>query len=212
MEFNPGDVIHIQVTKADIKQDAGLKLEYRKDECYYVKSIGGLFKRRETPLIVGDKLLTLNGEDMDTYQDLDDCHRAIKSEMKVMLCVERQDPDDEQASVDDNNVNETGLVVREDSDEEYEDEEGVDVQFGNGTDGAIIPHHDETDSPRAPSKRIVPGELRVLDGIEADPDLNGQYVKVIEKDSDKKGRWLVELTDTEKVISVSGKKLARMAG
>ena len=62
MEFNPGDVIHIQVTKADIKQDAGLKLEYRKDECYYVKSIGGLFKRRETPLIVGDKLLTFNSK------------------------------------------------------------------------------------------------------------------------------------------------------
>ena len=209
MEFNPGDIIHIQVTKADIKQDAGLKLELRKDGHYYVKSIGGLFKRRETPLIVGDKLVTLNGKDMDEYNDVADCHKAIKSEMKTMLCVERQDPEDELESEEE--VEERGIVIRNDSDEDYEDEHGVNVQFGNPDDGTLTIHDDDESAP-ASSKRILPGDLRVLQGIEGNPELNGSYVKVLKKDPAKKGRWLVEITDTEKTISVSGKKLAKMNG
>ena len=211
MEFNPGDIIHIQVTKADKKQEAGLKLTRRSDGYYYVKEIKGLFKRRNTPLIVGDKMIQLNGVDMDDYGGgLDEMHQVIKKEIKITLCVERQDPDDEPAEED---VDETALVIRpEDSD--VEDEAGVDVQFGGGSD-AIVVHDGEAydeDGPTRVVKKIHPGDMMTLDGIEANPDLNGQYVKVVSKDPEKKGRWLVELTATEKTISVSGKKLVRLQG
>jgi hypothetical protein len=209
MQFNPGDIIHVQVTKADLKQDAGLKIEQRGKK-YYIRKIGGLFKRRNTPLEEGDKIITLNEKDAHEYKDLNEMKKVIKDQLRITLVVERQDGDEEDDSDDDveqKEVKETGLVVYP-SDDEIEDEHGVDVQFAQ--DSGALASHDEASTKAI--KKIEPGALMTLTNIEANPDLNGQYVKVLKKDPEKKGRWLVTLDTTGKTISVAGKKLKSLQG
>jgi hypothetical protein len=97
MEFKPGDVIHAQVTKADVKQEAGLKLEERHGRIY-VRKIDGLFKRREVPVIAGDELLKLNGKDVEEFRNIQEIKRTIKQELKIMVVVQRNDVNDSSRS------------------------------------------------------------------------------------------------------------------
>ena len=72
-----------------------------------------------------------------------------------------------------------------------------------------------------PSKRIEAGLVMTIKDNNGDPELSGKTVIIIEKDPEKKGRWLVALEeeyydndfDEEPyMISVSGKHLARYEG
>ena len=81
---------------------------------------------------------------------------------------------------------------------------------GSSKSNAIVPHQ----GPDA-SKKIEPGSLMVLKDMgDIDPELDGQYVRIVSKDPEKKARWLVTLEDADDdgggTISVSGKKLGRL--
>ena len=99
MQFNPGDVIHAQVTKGDILQEAGLELEEYHGR-YYVKKVKGLFKRRNVPVQVGDQLLKLNGRDVDDYRNLKEMKQLMKDEMSIQICYMRTDPEDDTSEYD----------------------------------------------------------------------------------------------------------------
>ena len=81
---------------------------------------------------------------------------------------------------------------------------------GSSKSNAIVPHQ----GPDA-SKKIEPGSIMVLKDMgDIDPELDGQYVRIVSKDPEKKARWLVTLEDADDdgggTISVSGKKLGRL--
>ena len=72
-----------------------------------------------------------------------------------------------------------------------------------------------------PSKRIEAGLVMTIKDNNGDPELSGKHVIIIEKDPEKKGRWLVALEEEyydndfdedPYMISVSGKHLARFEG
>ena len=83
--FMPGDVITITVGKANPKQDAGIKIEQRENRKYYVRKVApkGLFA--VTPVIVGDKLLELNGKDTHDYKNLNELKRTIRDEGRITV-------------------------------------------------------------------------------------------------------------------------------
>ena len=112
--FNPGDVITINVGKANPKQDSGLKLEQRENGKYYVRKVAaaGLFAK--TPVIVGDKLLELNKKDTHDYKNLNEMKKVLRDEGRITIMVLRRDPDASDSSAS---------SILEDSDEEAEEEE-----------------------------------------------------------------------------------------
>jgi hypothetical protein len=173
MEFKPGDVIHAQVTKADVKQEAGLKLEDRHGRIY-VRKIEGLFKRREVPVIAGDELLKRN---------IQEIKHTIKQELKIMVVVQRNDADDSSrstASVEEPDVEESEV---EESEVE-ESEEYLQLEYSD----------------------IRPGDIMMLQGLNAKPELNGLTVEVLQE-ADKPGRWQVEVQKTGAVFAVKADKL-----
>jgi len=95
--FSPGDVITITVTKSNVKQDPGLKVEERNGK-YYVRKVpsGGLFAK--TPVIASDKILELNGIDRHEYKSVNEMKKILKDEMKITIVVLRLDPDASESS------------------------------------------------------------------------------------------------------------------
>ena len=95
--FSPGDVITVNVGKSNPKQDPGLKIEERNGK-YYVRKVpsGGLFAK--TPVIAGDKILELNGNDSHDFKDVNELKRILKSETKITVVVLRKDPDVSESS------------------------------------------------------------------------------------------------------------------
>jgi hypothetical protein len=172
MEFKPGDVIHAQVTKADVKQEAGLKLEERHGRIY-VRKIEGLFKRRELPVIAGDELLKLNGKDVDEFRNIQEIKHTIKQELKIMVVVQRNDADDSSRST---------ASVQES--EVEESEEYLQLEYSD----------------------IRPGDIMMLQGLNAKPELNGLTVEVLQE-TEKPGRWQVEVQKTGAVFAVKADKL-----
>jgi hypothetical protein len=180
MEFNPGDVIHAQVTKADVKQEAGLKLEDRHGR-YFVRKVGGLFKRRGVPVIAGDQLLKINGREVEDFPNLNAIKLLIKNEMKIMVVVLRCDPGDSSESTAEH--------------DEPEVEEEVDY-----------PEDDAEPLPMLEYQKVEPGDVMMLEGLQAKPELNGETVKVL-KEADTPGRWKVKLVWTGDVMSVKTENL-----
>ena len=106
MEFNPGDVIHCQVTKADVVQDAGLHF-VEKHGRIYIDRVEGLFQRRGCPVQPGDQLLMFQSKEVREYKGIREITRIMKRDLRIMITVERNDPAIESESSD------------EESDEEY---------------------------------------------------------------------------------------------
>ena len=99
--FGPGDVITVTVGKSNPKQDAGLKIEQRVNNKYYVRKVptSGLFIK--TPVIAGDKILELNGKDYKDFKNANEMKKMIKEAPKICVVVMRPDPDADE-SVDSN--------------------------------------------------------------------------------------------------------------
>jgi hypothetical protein len=181
MEFNPGDVIHAQVTKANLLQEAGLKLEQRHGHIY-VRKIDGLFKRRGVPVQAGDQLLTFNGKDVKEYRDLNEIKKLIKEELKIFISFMRIDPDDSSQGTD----------------SDYEPEPEVVEEY--------VEHEEEEEYAQLEYYKVQPGDIMMLQDLQAKPELNGKKVKVLHE-ADKPGRWQVQVKDTGAVMSVAAEKL-----
>lgn len=119
--FKPGDVITVTVGKSDPRQDAGLKVEERNGK-YYVRKVpsGGLFAR--TPVIAGDKILELNGQDHHQYKNVNELKKVLKDEERITIVVLRKDPDASESSASSVDYDELNLITP-DADEEDADEE-----------------------------------------------------------------------------------------
>jgi hypothetical protein len=100
MNCNPGDILHLQLSKSDRKVDAGLKLEERHGRIY-MRKVSGLVKRRELPVSVGDELLTLNGVGIADYDGINDIKVTIKNEVRISFSIRKGDPDDSESSYED---------------------------------------------------------------------------------------------------------------
>ncbi len=124
--FNPGDVITVTVGKSDPRQDSGLKIE-EKNGKYYVRKVasGGLFAK--TPVIVGDKILELNGKDYHEYKNVNELKIVLKDEKRISVVVLRKDPDATESSASSINYDElTPITPDGDIDENDDAEEGRD--------------------------------------------------------------------------------------
>jgi hypothetical protein len=135
--FNPGDVITITVGKANPKQDAGIKLEQRPNNKYYIRKVApkGLFG--VTPVIVGDKLMELNGKDTHDYKNLNEMKKVIRDEGRITIAVVRRDPEASDSSA--------SSVISDDSAEDDDDDEELsDFEDVEGT-GAIVVRKDDDD-------------------------------------------------------------------
>lgn len=96
-KFNPGDVITVSVGKSDPRQDSGLKIEERNGK-YYVRKVpsGGLFAK--TPVIAGDKILELNGQDHHQFNNVNELKKILKDEERITIVVLRKDPEASESS------------------------------------------------------------------------------------------------------------------
>jgi PDZ domain len=224
MDFKPGDVIHAQVTKSDVKQPSGLKLE-EKHGRIYVRKVDGLFKLRKVPVQAGDQVLKINGKDVEEYPNLTAVKAVIKSEKAITVCVLRCDPTDEDESTDSERGNkeeedypaltngphndddfeeehtagypsliQQDDLKRGDNDADEETEEEEEDQFD--AEGADLPRL-ENGSPVDESEIKFDSRLR-LGNVDAKPILNGQPVTVKEE-SARDGLWDVELADGSRV-------------
>ena len=136
--FMPGDVITITVGKANPKQDAGIKIEQKENRKYYVRKVApkGLFA--PTPVIVGDKLLELNGKDTHDYKNLNSLKKTIRDEGRITIMVVRRDPEASDSSAS---------SILDDSDEEDESEfdsdEGLEEMDGGPSDAVVVRQDDD---------------------------------------------------------------------
>lgn len=226
MNFKPGDVIFAQVTKSDVKQPAGLKLDERNGRIY-IRKVDGLFKVRKSPVQAGDQLLKLNDKDVEEYRDLNAIKAVIKTEKTIMVTVLRCDPTEADGSTDSERRNDGEYPAlmdqphNHDSDDgdtsrypaltyqddlargdDYENDE-EDDQFDAEADGLL---RLDNGSPVDESEIKLGSTLR-LGNIDQKPNLNGQHVTVKEE-SVKDGRWDVELGDGSRVSVMSDKLFA----
>lgn len=217
MDFKPGDVITAQVTKSDVKQPAGLKLEERHGRIY-VRKIDALMKQRKLPVQAGDQLLKIFGNDVESYGKTGVVRLAaikalVKTEKVITVVVLRNDPtiaddnstDSETGGDDDDNgyptlIHQDDLAGREfDDDDDDEDEEEEEDYFDpnmplltNGGDD------------------IRPGSTMKLTGLPRQKKrLNGEQVKVLPGVSSD-GEWDVQLGDGSR-LSVKSDRLSALA-
>jgi hypothetical protein len=83
MDYEPKDLVQAQVTKANLKQDAGLKLI----ECrgsYIVSGVGSVFEMF-TPLETGDRLIKLQDKDVSEYKNLDEIKKVLQDEKTISV-------------------------------------------------------------------------------------------------------------------------------
>ena len=222
MNFKPGDVIHAQVTKSDVKQPAGLKLEERHGRIY-VRKIDGLFKLRQVPVQAGDQLLQINDKDVEEYPNLNSIKALIKTEKRIMVTVLRCDPTEDDGSTDSERGNDEEYPALTDQphNDDYEEDDGQDYSArDDDDDNASEDDDDQFDTETSAFPRlengspvdeseINPGSTLRLGNIDQKPSLNGQYVTVKEQ-STKDGQWDVELGDGSRV-SVRSDKLFAVA-
>ena len=205
MEINVGDIVHAEVRKADVKQEAGLKL-YERDGCIYVEKADGLFKRRNIPLLPGDRIHTINGKDVEDYAGgLNEIKALIKKEITIRIAFERME----------------GIPSESEEEEEEQEEllmlEGPEPLLmleGPGADES----EDEEELPRLTDGQSENGDISVglemrLFKLSQKPKMNGTIVKVLRK-AKKSGRWEVEIlrhpmreVDGGSVMSVASENL-----
>jgi hypothetical protein len=189
MQLNVGDIVHAEVRKADLKQEAGLKL-YENRGNIYVRKVDGLFKRRQVPLQQHDRIHTLNGVDVEDYTGgLNEMMAVIKRELKVWIKFERIDeppPDESEEEEEEEELLmiEGGeeLLQLENEQEEEDDEESDEEDLLNLTNGPTNPSEGD----------VAPGMEMRLFKLKAKPKMNGTIVKIL-KSAGKPGRWQVKL-------------------
>ncbi len=186
MEINVGDIVHAEVQKADVKQDAGLKL-FERGGNIYVEKAEGLFKRRNIPIEPGDRIHTINGKDVEDYKGgLKEIKALIKREIKIWIKFERME----------------GFPSESEEEEEQEELlmlEGPE-QFLMLEGPEAYESENEEDLPRLTNRphaeedsgEVEPGMEMRLFKLKQKPKLNGTIVKVLKK-AGNGDRWQVEL-------------------
>ncbi|CAJ1962072.1 unnamed protein product [Cylindrotheca closterium] len=110
MNFKPGDLVHLQLSKSEKKQESGLKLEERNGGKIYVRKVTGLVKRRGLPVEPGDELVSLHGTDVEDMT-MPEMKRIIKDELRFNFSIRKYDPDEEESEEEE-----------EEEEEEYEEQ------------------------------------------------------------------------------------------
>ncbi len=212
--------MYAQVTKSDVKQPAGLKLEERHGRVY-VRKVEGLFKVRKVPVQAGDQLLKINDRDVEDYPSLNAIKALIKAEKAISVVVLRCDPTEGDASTDSGGANEDSYPALANEPHNNDDSEEDDDERTNGypalmhqddftregDDGSEEGDQFDTDGasmlrlengPPVDGSEIRLGSRLRLGNIGSKPSLNGQQVTVKEE-STRDGQWDVELADGSRV-------------
>eukprot|EP00934_Nitzschia_sp_Nitz4_P001100 Nitzschia sp. Nitz4//scaffold5_size260463//181734//182363//NITZ4_001004-RA/size260463-processed-gene-0.336-mRNA-1//1//CDS//3329555406//1100//frame0 len=209
MEINVGDIVRAEVRKADVKQEAGLKLEQRSNGNIYVRKVDGLFKRRNVPVQAGDRLHEINGKDVTDYKGgLNEIKALILREMKIWITFERMEEGEEEEQEQEELLMIEGpeeLLQLENGDAEESDDDG---------DGVLLLTDGKAEEEEG---AVAPGMEMRLFKLKKKPKLNGTIVEVI-KAGKSSGRWEVKLLHHPKrdiaeagaVISVSEENLREL--
>ena len=182
-----GDVVQAEVKKADVKQEAGLKIEEKKG-MILVRKVDGLFKRRNIPIQPGDRIHTINGKDVEDYRGgINEMKALIKNEIKIWIKFERMEEMSDESEEEEEQEEllmlegpeellQLEYQQEEDDDEEDEDEEEV-LHLTNG------PTESESDYEAGMEMRLFK--------LKSKPKLNGTIVELVKPG--KPGRWEVKL-------------------
>ena len=136
--FGPGDVITVTVGKSHPKQDAGLKIEQRTNNKYYVRKVpsSGLFCK--TPVIAGDKILELNGKDYKDYKNANDMKKTIKDAPKIQIVVVRPDLEQDESANSDIDFDNLAAITPEGVERDEIDERDDDTVGYDGNDCGCV--------------------------------------------------------------------------
>ena len=190
--------MHAEVRKADVRQEAGLKL-FERDGNIYVEKADGLFKRRNIPILPGDRIHTINGKDVEDYAGgLAEIKALIKKEITIRISFERMEG---MPSEDEEEEEQEELLMLEGPERPGDDESEEEEELLRLTNG---PSHDGD---------VVLGTEMRLFKLSQKPKMNGTVVKVLRK-ARKEGRWEVEIlrhpmreVDVGSVMSVATENL-----
>lgn len=87
--IHPGDTLWGEVTKSRYGEDVGVKVSERDGKMWVVRvQDDGLFRRWGVPLEPGDRLLQINGRDVDGLT-LDEVRRTLVDERHVTVQARR---------------------------------------------------------------------------------------------------------------------------
>ena len=201
MEINPGDIVNAEVRKADVKQDAGLTLIETDEGVILVSKAEGLFKRRNIPILPGDRIHEIFGRDVEDFEGgLNEIKALMKKELRIWLKFERMESEVYESDEEEEEDREELLMIE--GGEESSDDEEEHLMLTNGSP------HDESNSDDVEEYRtdgtdtvndsdstedhiIRPGvELRIFK-YKKKPKLNGTVVRVLKWSGG--GIWEVEL-------------------
>ena len=200
MEINIGDIVNAEVRKADVKQDAGLSLIETADGAILVSKAEGLFKRRNIPILPGDRIHEIFGRDVEDFEGgLSEIKTLMKKELRIWLKFERMDEVSESDEEEEDDREEL-LMIEGDQESSDDEEEHLMLTYENPDDDS---NSEEVDENSADGTNIVdddgdnaddhirPGvELRIFK-YKKKPKLNGTVVRVLKWSGE--GIWEVEL-------------------
>lgn len=95
MSCKPGDLVHLQLSKSEKRQDSGLKLEERENAKIYIRKVTGLVKRRGLPVEAGDQLTSLDGVDVEDMT-MSEMKRIVKDALRFNFSIRKYDPNEEE--------------------------------------------------------------------------------------------------------------------
>jgi len=179
MQVNPGDLLHLQISKTERRAEAGLKLEERNGRIY-IRKVTGLVKRRGLPVEAGDELKSLNGTDVEDL-GMVTMKGIIKNELRFDFSIRKYDPDDEDDDLEEEES------YQEPNKEEYQQDDQEE-------------HHEQYHP-----EEIQPGRQYILEGTKL-KEYGGERVEVI-RAGKKKGKWEVEVLSSRAILAVGEKKL-----
>lgn len=213
MEINVGDIVRAEVRKADVKQEAGLKLEQRSNGNIYIRKVDGLFKRRNVPVQVGDRLHTINGKDVEDYPGgLNEIKALIQREMKIWIAFERVDETEEDDSlpkdVEEEEDDDDEVLLLEgpepllqleykpededDEESEEEEEEEEVLRLTNGPKKEDVLKLTNGSTTTSGSGGLKKGMEMRLFKLKKKPKLNGTIVEIVGPGKSR-GRWEVKV-------------------
>lgn len=140
MSCKPGDLVHLQLSKSEKRQDSGLKLEERENGKIYIRKVTGLVKRRGLPVEAGDQLTSLDGVDVEDMT-MSEMKRIVKDALRFNFSIRKYDPNEEEEDDEEVEAYQEDYYQEENGEEEYPDEirpgcqyilEGIKLKEYNG--------------------------------------------------------------------------------
>ncbi|KAL3934478.1 MAG: hypothetical protein SGBAC_009813 [Bacillariaceae sp.] len=139
MSCKPGELVNLQLSKSEKRQDSGLKLEERENGKIYIRKVTGLVKRRGLPVEAGDQLTSLDGVDVEDMA-MSEMKRIVKDALRFNFSIRKYDPNEEEDD-DEEEAYKEDCYQEENGEEEYPDEirpgcqyilEGIKLKEYNG--------------------------------------------------------------------------------